>query len=93
MQKILKSKSEKCSKNALLKGEHNMEKLIKIIEDYVEFDGEITRSLSFKNDLGLSSFDTVCMIEELKSEFKKDVTPNDFIKYKTVGEMSDYLSC
>lgn len=69
-----------------------MERLTGIIENYVEFDGEITRELSFKNDLGLSSFDTVCMTEELKSEFKKNIAPNDFIKYKTVGEMFDYLS-
>lgn len=68
-----------------------MEKLIKIIENYVEYDGEITRSLNFRSDLGLSSFDTVCMTEELKGEFGKDVEPNDFIRYKTVGEMSDFL--
>ena len=42
-----------------------MNELIKIIENYVEYDGEITPELTFKNDLGLSSFDTVCMIEEL----------------------------
>ncbi len=69
-----------------------MEKIIRIIENYVEYDGEITRDLSFKGDLGLSSFDTVCMTEELNTEFGKSLTPNDFIRYKTVGEMYDYLS-
>ncbi|MDO4380124.1 MAG: acyl carrier protein [Clostridia bacterium] len=68
-----------------------MEKLIGIIENYVEYDGEITRDLRFKGDLGLSSFDTVCMVEEMKNEFGKKVEPSDFIKYKTVGEMADFL--
>lgn len=68
-----------------------MERLISIIENYVEPDEEITRDRSFKGDLGLSSFDTVCMIEELKAQFKKDVEPADFVRFKTVGEMYDYL--
>lgn len=69
-----------------------MNELIKIIENYVEFDGEIAPELTFKNDLGLSSFDTVCMIEEIKTVFKKSLAPSDFIKYKTVGEMARFLS-
>lgn len=69
-----------------------MEKLIGIIENYVEYDGEITRDLRFKNDLGLSSFDTVCMTEEINSEFERKIEPADFIKHKTVGEMYDLLA-
>lgn len=69
-----------------------MEKLVKIIENYVEYDGEMSRNLTFKGDLGLSSFDTVCMAEEIKKEFGKNVEPNDFIKHKTIGEMLDFLS-
>lgn len=69
-----------------------MNELIKIIENYVEYDGEITPELTFKNDLGLSSFDTVCMIEELKTVFQKKLEPSDFIRYKTVGEMAEFLS-
>ena len=69
-----------------------MNELIKIIENYVEYDGEITPELTFKNDLGLSSFDTVCMIEELKTVFKKNLEPSDLIRHKTVGEMAKFLS-
>lgn len=69
-----------------------MDKLVKIIENYVEYDGEITPELSFKTDLGLSSFDTVCMIEEIKTEFQKSLEPSDFIRHKTVGEMAKFLS-
>lgn len=70
-----------------------MQELIAIIENYVEAD-EITAKTSFKKDLGLSSFDTVCMIEEIKTELGVKLEPADFVKYKTVGEMTGYIeSC
>ncbi len=69
-----------------------MEKLIGVIENYVELDGEITADMSFKKDLGLSSFDTVCMIDEIKETLGVTLSPTDFVKYKTVGEMAEYIA-
>lgn len=69
-----------------------MEKLIGVIENYVELDGEITAGMSFKKDLGLSSFDTVCMIDEIKETLGVTLDPTDFVKYKTVGEMAEYIA-
>ena len=69
-----------------------MEKLIGVIENYVELDGEITAEMSFKKDLGLSSFDTVCMIDEIKETLGVTLDPTDFVKYKTVGEMAQYIA-
>ena len=69
-----------------------MEKLISVIENYVEIDGEITADMSFKKDLGLSSFDTVCMIDEIKETMGVTLDPTDFVKYKTVGEMAEYIA-
>ncbi|MGN1417800.1 MAG: acyl carrier protein [Acutalibacteraceae bacterium] len=68
-----------------------MEELIGVIENYVELDDEITADLNFKKDLGLSSFDTVCMIDEIKDTLGVTLNPTDFVKYKTVGEMADYI--
>lgn len=67
-----------------------MKELIAIIENYVEAD-EITAGTSFKKDLGLSSFDTVCMIDDIKTNLGVKLEPADFVKYKTVGEMADYI--
>ena len=53
---------------------------------------EIKSEDNFKLDLGLSSFDTVCLVEEINAEYGIDIKPKDFIKYKTVGEMCDYIS-
>lgn len=67
-----------------------MKELIAIIENYVEAD-EITAATRFKKDLGLSSFDTVCMIDDIKTDLGVKLEPADFVKYKTVGEMADYI--
>ncbi len=69
-----------------------MEKLVSVIENYVELDGDITADMNFKKDLGLSSFDTVCMIDEIKDTIGVALNPTDFVKYKTVGEMAEYIS-
>ncbi len=68
-----------------------MEKLISIIENYSELDG-ITASTSFKNDLELSSFDTVCLIDEISAQFGVKIEIKDFISYKTIGAMAEYIT-
>lgn len=68
-----------------------MNELIAIIENYVEAD-EITAATRFKKDLGLSSFDTVCMIAEIKTALGAEIEPSDFVRYKTVGEMAEYIA-
>lgn len=67
-----------------------MEKLISLIENYVEAD-EITAESTFKNDLGLSSFDTMCLITDIQVETGVKLKPTDFVIYKTVGEMAVYI--
>ena len=53
---------------------------------------EIKSEDNFKSDLGMSSFDTVCLMTDIKSETGVELEAADFIKYKTVGEMADYLA-
>lgn len=67
-----------------------MQELINIIENYVEAD-EITAETTFKKDLGFSSFDTMCMIDEIEKTLGVTVEPGDFITYKTVGSMAKYI--
>ena len=62
-----------------------MERLVALLENYVEVD-EINETSDFKNDLGLASFDTVCLISEIKSAFGKTCEYADFVKFRTVGE-------
>ena len=68
-----------------------MEKLIKLIKNYVEADS-ITEHSSFKDELGMSSFDIMCLITDIAVESGLTLKPSDFTKYSTVGEMYDYIS-
>lgn len=68
-----------------------MEMLVALIKNYVEED-EITAESSFKADLGMSSFDIMCLITDIEVEFSVKLRPTDFIAYKTVGEMADYIA-
>ncbi|MBE6747389.1 MAG: acyl carrier protein [Ruminococcaceae bacterium] len=68
-----------------------IEKLIEILENFVEVD-EIKSEDNFKLDLGLSSFDTVCLMTEIKNETGVELEAADFIRYKTVGEMAEHIA-
>ena len=52
---------------------------------------EIKSEDSFKLDLGMSSFDTMCMVAEIESTMGVKLTAADFIKHKTVGEMANHI--
>ena len=66
------------------------ERLVEIIENYVEAD-EIKAEDNFRLDLGMSSFDTMCMVAEIESTLGVKLTAADFIKNKTVGEMAKHI--
>jgi len=40
----------------------------------------------------MSSFDTMCLINDIKTELGVEVTPADFIRLKTVGAVADYIN-
>lgn len=52
---------------------------------------EIKAEDNFKLDLGMSSFDIVCVITDVKAELGVELTAADFIKNKTVGEMASRI--
>ena len=66
------------------------ERLVQILEEYVEVD-EIKAEDNFKLDLGMSSFDTMCMVNDIKKEFGVELKANDFVNNKTVGEMAKHI--
>ncbi|MBQ9945020.1 MAG: acyl carrier protein [Clostridia bacterium] len=68
-----------------------MDKLNEILLNYADVD-EIPDSASFRKDLGLSSFDTACLITEIRTVMGISLEPADFIKCKTVGALKDYLN-
>ncbi len=65
-----------------------MDRFIAILLNYTEAEN-ITGSSHFKKDLGLASFDTVCLIQDIKKELGIECTPSDFVKFNTVGEFAE----
>jgi acyl carrier protein len=57
----------------------------------VEVD-EIKAEDSFNLTLGLSSFDTICLVGDIKKHFGVELKAVDFINNKTVGEMAAYIA-
>ncbi len=53
---------------------------------------EIKSEDNFKSDLGLGSFDTMCLVNDLKSEYGIELQAKDFVDYKTVGKMAEYIA-
>lgn len=65
--------------------------LVEILENYVEVEN-ISADDNFKADLEMSSFDTMCLVTDVKSTFGVSLKATDFIDYKTVGEMAQYIA-
>ena len=68
-----------------------MEKLIELILNYVEPDEEITADTDIKSGLGLSSFDLVCLSEEILDEFGVKLNAEVFRDCDTIGKIAAYL--
>ena len=67
-----------------------MEKLIRLIENYVE-SVEIKATSKFNDDLGMSSFDIMCLITDIEVELGVKLKPTDFIIHNTVGKIAVYI--
>ena len=52
---------------------------------------EIKGEDNFKLDLGMSSFDIVCVMSDVKTEFGVELAAANFIANKTVGQMAAYI--
>ena len=69
-----------------------MEKLINLLLNYVEPDDDITSETSIKEDLGMSSFDLVCLAEEIFNEFNVKLTAENFRSCNTVGKLAAFIA-
>lgn len=67
------------------KGIPEMKEFTDILLNYVEAE-DIKACDEFKKDLGLASFDTVCLSAEINNILGVRCEPADFIMHRTVGE-------
>lgn len=69
-----------------------METVIEKILEYVDPEGEITAESRLKQDCGLSSFDSACLIGELCAAFGVKQESLDLRAVRTVGDLTAALT-
>ena len=65
-----------------------MDKIIDTILNYVEPEGEINASSTLRADCGLTSFDMVCLFDELAAAFSVEVSGDELKQCSTVGDLA-----
>ncbi len=69
-----------------------LDKLKEIICNYVETaPEEITESSRFIEDLGMNSYDFMCLLGDIETEFGIAVEETEIVKIQTVGEAIAYF--
>ena len=66
-----------------------METIIETILEFVEPEEEITAESTLKGDLGLTSFDSVCLLDALCEKFGKNVDEINVRECQTVQDLAD----
>lgn len=68
------------------------EKIKEIIVNYVEVNpDEITENSRFIDDIGLNSYDFMCMLGDIEDEFNITVDEAEIVNLRTVGEAIAYF--
>lgn len=68
------------------------EKVREVICNYVEVEPEnITENSHLVDDLGLSSYDLMCILGDLETEYGVTVDEAEIVNLHTVGEAIEYL--
>ncbi|MDE5558416.1 MAG: acyl carrier protein [Ruminococcus sp.] len=69
------------------------EKIKEIITNYVEVNpDEITENSRFIDDIGLNSYDFMCMLGDIEEEFNITVDEAEIVNLRTVGEAIAYFA-
>lgn len=63
------------------------EKIVDIILNYVEPEESITPDTDIKNGLSMTSFDLVCLSDEIYEEFGIVLNADDYRECNTVGRL------
>ena len=70
-----------------------LDKLIAIIQDYVDIDAEdVTKDSKLRADLGLNSFDFVNIAVEVEREYNVKIPDVDISQLRTVGDLLDLVA-
>ena len=67
------------------------DKVVEILEEYVESGCEITMDSALVDDLGISSLDVINIISSFEDEFEIEIPDRVIPTLRTVRDIVDYL--
>ncbi len=67
------------------------DKVVEILEEYVESGSEITMDSALVDDLGISSLDVINIISAFEDEFEIEIPDRVIPTLRTVRDIVDYL--
>ena len=68
-----------------------LERVIKVVEENLEGDFEVTTKSRLIDDLGADSFNKMMIIAGLEDEFSIEISEDDFIGIETVEDIVDKI--
>lgn len=67
------------------------ERVIKVVEENLEGDFEVTTKSRLVDDLGADSFNKMMIIAGLEDEFSIEISEDDFVGIETVEDIVDKI--
>ena len=67
------------------------DKIIKLIRENSNYDGEINRHSNIIDDTNIDSFDKLMIINAIEDEYSIEVDTNDIEKFKSVDDIINAL--
>ena len=67
------------------------DKVVEILEEYVESGVDITMDSALIDDLGINSLDVVTIITSFEDEFEIEIPDRDIPTLRTVRDIVEYL--
>lgn len=68
-----------------------LEMLKEIVLEYVELDDDITMESTFKDELGMTSFDIVCFCADIESAFGVRFDSDDMRDINDVRQLVEFI--
>ena len=68
-----------------------LERVVEIIKEQLNFEGEITEESSFKDDLGADSLDLFELVMAFEEEYGVEIPSEDLEQITTVGAVVEYM--
>lgn len=73
--------------------DYDLDKIKEIICEFIDIDpDDITPESNLRTDIGLNSLDCVSLAQELENEYDIEIPNMELSKFKTVGDILDFLA-